>query len=335
MGILKPFTDAKGRIPFELVRPEIRKVEAQILAQVQAFDPMVQPYVDYICDTSGKRIRPALAILTAGGVNKITDDNIKIGVILELIHMATLVHDDIIDGASTRRKIPTANAKWGDGMAVLLGDALFSHALLLATEFDDIQINRKVGKAAREVCEGEVIQSQRRFDLSLTKEDYFRIIGMKTGALFAAATGISANLSGADEATEEKLYNYGMQLGKAYQIYDDCIDLVGSEKQVGKTLGTDLEKGKLTLPMLLLMEKANDDQKRKLNQRILDQKPLDFKVLVGIADYTGAIESSLDIASQMLQDAREGLQCLAPSKYAKGLADITYYLDDLINKCRS
>ena len=335
MGILKPFTDAKGRIPFELVRQEIRKVEEQINAQVQAFDPTVEPYIEYICNTSGKRIRPALAILTAGAVGEITASNIKIGVVLELIHIATLVHDDIIDGASTRRKIPTANAKWGDGMAVLLGDALFSHALLLATEFDDIEINRKVGRASREVCEGEIIQSQRRFDLTLTKEDYFKIVGMKTGALFAAATGISANLSGADPETEEKLYNYGMQLGKAYQIYDDCIDLVGSEQQVGKTLGTDLEKGKLTLPMLLLMENANDEQKRKLNQRILDQKPLDFKVLVGIADYTGAIEESLDIASDMLRDAREGLQCLNNSKYATGLANITHYLDDLINKCRS
>ena len=335
MGILKPFTDAKGRIPFELVRKEIRKVEEQISAQVKAFDPMVESYIEYICNTSGKRIRPALAILTAGAVGEISDDNIKIGVVFELIHIATLVHDDIIDGASTRRNIPTANAKWGDGMAVLLGDALFSHALLLATEFDDIEINRKVGRASREVCQGEIIQSQRRFDLTLTKEDYFKIVGMKTGALFAAATGISANLSGADAETEEKLYNYGMQLGKAYQIYDDCIDLVGSEQQVGKTLGTDLEKGKLTLPMLLLMENANDEQKRKLNQRILDQKALDFKVLVGIADYTGAIETSLDIASDMLREAREGLQCLDGSKYSIGLANITHYLDDLIDKCRS
>jgi len=216
MGILKsfsPFTDAKGKLPFELVRPEIRKVEKQIAEQVNAFDPAVAPYIDYICNTSGKRIRPALAILTGGALGAITEENLKIGVVLELIHMATLVHDDIIDEATTRRKELTANAKWGNGMAVLLGDALFSHALLLATEFDDIEINRKVGRASREVCEGEVIQSQRRFDLTLTKEDYFKVISMKTGALFAAATGISANLSGADEVTEKALYDYGMKLG--------------------------------------------------------------------------------------------------------------------------
>ncbi len=337
MAILKPlspFTDAKGKIPFELVRPEIRKVEKQIAEQVDAFDPGVAPYIDYICNTSGKRIRPALAILTGGAVGSITDDNIKIGVILELIHMATLVHDDIIDEATTRRKELTANAKWGNGMAVLLGDALFSHALLLATEFDDISINRKVGKASREVCEGEVIQSQRRFDLTLTKEDYFKVISMKTGALFAAATGISANLSGADEATEKALYDYGMKLGTAYQIYDDCVDLVGSEDAIGKTLGTDLEKGKLTLPMLTLLENATDEQRKKLNKRIIEQQALDFEVLVGIADYAGAIESALDTAAEMLVEARDGLKCLTESKYSTGLIDITHYLDDLINKCR-
>jgi octaprenyl-diphosphate synthase len=337
MAILKPlspFTDAKGKIPFELVRPEIRKVEKHIREQVNAFDPGVAPYIDYICNTSGKRIRPALAILTAGAVGTITDENIKIGVVLELIHMATLVHDDIIDEATTRRKELTANAKWGNGMAVLLGDALFSHALLLATEFDDISINRKVGKASREVCQGEVIQSQRRFDLTLTKDDYFRIISMKTGALFAAATGISANLSGADEEIEQALYDYGMKLGTAYQVYDDCVDLVGSEEAIGKTLGTDLEKGKLTLPMLNLLEQATDEQRTKINKRIIEQQALDFEVLVGIADYAGAIESALDSASEMLVDARDGLKCLTDSKYTTGLIDITYYLDGLIDKCR-
>ncbi|SHI86833.1 octaprenyl-diphosphate synthase [Rubritalea squalenifaciens DSM 18772] len=334
MALLKPFSDSQGRIPFELVRKEINKVEAQIRDQVRAFDPNVEPYIDYICNTSGKRIRPALAILAGGAVGEISDDNLKIGVILELIHMATLVHDDIIDGATTRRKVPTANAKWGNGMAVLLGDALFSHSLLLATEFGSIDICRKVGKASREVCEGEVMQTQRRFDLTLTKEDYFHIIAMKTGALFAAAAGISASISGADEEVEQKLYDYGLKLGTAYQIYDDCLDLVGAEDNVGKTLRTDLEKGKLTLPMLNLLESASEEKRSKLNKRIIEQQPLDLEVLVGIADYEGAIEQALDTASTMLVDARTNLDCLEDSKYRKGLIEITHYLDGLLNKCR-
>jgi len=320
--------------PFKLVKKELKEVEAQILDQVRAFDPALEPYIDYICNTSGKRIRPVLAILSGGSTGGVKPEHIKIGVILELIHMSTLVHDDIIDGADTRRKVPTANAKWGNGMAVLLGDALFSHSLLLATEYDDIDICRKVGRAAREVCQGEVMQTQRRFDLTLTKEDYFHIIEMKTGALFAAATGIAASLSGVSQETEDLLYDYGLKLGTAYQIYDDCLDLVGDEEQVGKTLRTDLEKGKLTLPLLNLLEQADEAQRDQLNKRIIEQQPLDLPVLIGIAEYEGSVESALDTAAEMLQSARGNLNILEESHWKEGLKQITHYLDDLLNKCR-
>jgi octaprenyl-diphosphate synthase len=248
--------------------------------------------------------------------------------------MSTLVHDDIIDGADKRRKVPTANAKWGNGMAVLLGDALFSHSLLLATEFNDIEVCRKVGRASRDVCQGEVMQTQRRFDLTLTKADYFHIIEMKTGALFAAATGISAYLSGVSREQEEMMYDYGMKLGTAYQIYDDCLDLVGTEEQVGKTLRTDLQKGKLTLPLLNLLEKADPAQREKLNKRIIEQEALDLPVLIGIAEYEGSVESSLDTAADLLKQARADVHILADSEWKDGLLHVTRYLDDLLLKCR-
>lgn len=322
------------RFPFELVRPQLERVEASIRDQVRAFDPAVEPYVSYVCNTSGKRIRPALSILAGGALGEVHDNHLKIGVILELIHMATLVHDDIIDGAVTRRMIPTSNAKWGAGLSVLLGDALFSHALALATEFDDITICRKVGRASREVCEGEIVQTQRRWDLTLTKADYFRIIEMKTGALFAAATGIAAALSGADAETEAKLFDYGLKLGTAYQIYDDCLDLVGSEEAVGKTLRTDLEKGKLTLPILNLLESASESQRAKLSKRIIEQQALDLPVLVGIAEYEGAIESAVDTAREMLGTCRDHLVGLPGGEHVQALEQITWFLDALLQKCR-
>ena len=332
MSTTKPSSTPK--IPFKLVKQELKDVEAQIRDQVRAFDPAVAPYIDYICNTSGKRIRPILSILVGGATGGVKPDHLTIGVILELIHMSTLVHDDIIDGADTRRQVPTANAKWGNGMAVLLGDALFSHSLLLATNFNSIEICRKVGQASREVCEGEVMQTQRRFDFTLTKEDYFHIIELKTGALFAAATSIPAALSEVNQETQDMLYDYGMKLGTAYQIYDDCLDLVGSEEQVGKTLRTDLEKGKLTLPLLNLLEKANKTQREQLNKRIIEQEPLDLPVLVGIAEYEGAVESALDTASLLLADARKCLEVLSESEWRNGLEEVTYYLEGLLNKCR-
>jgi octaprenyl-diphosphate synthase len=322
------------RFPFELVRPQLERVEASIRDQIRAFDPAVEPYVSYVCNTSGKRIRPALSILVGGALGDVEDGHVKLGVILELIHMATLVHDDIIDGAVTRRMVPTANAKWGAGLSVLLGDALFSHSLALATEFNDIGICRKVGLASREVCEGEIIQTQRRFDLTLTKADYFRIIEMKTGALFAAATGIAAAISRADPETEAKLYDYGLKLGTAYQIYDDCLDLVGSEETVGKTLRTDLEKGKLTLPILNLLENSSEAQRSKLNKRIIEQQALDLPVLVGIAEYEGAIESAVDTALDMLGTCRDHLVGLHGGDYVEALEQITHFLGALLQKCR-
>jgi len=320
--------------PFDLIRTHIEKVEARIREQVREFDPGVEPYMEYICDTSGKRIRPALAILTGGATGGLTDEHINLGVILELIHMATLVHDDIIDGASTRRQVPTANAKWGNGMAVLLGDALFSHALKLSTDFNNRELCRAISLASREVCQGEILQTQRRFDFTVTKKDYFKVIEMKTGALFAAASQLSAIISGTSEAISDAMFDYGMKLGTAYQIYDDVVDMIGSEDQIGKTLGTDLEKGKLTLPILNLLARANPAQKAKLTKRIIEQQALDLPVLVGIAQYEGAMEDAIDTAAQLVAEARDSLKLLNTSESTTALYDITLFVDQLLKSCR-
>ena len=320
--------------PFDLVRPHIEKVESIILKQVRDFDPGVEPYMEYICDTSGKRIRPALAILVGGATGKLNDDHLTLGVILELIHMATLVHDDIIDGASTRRQVPTANSKWGNGMAVLLGDALFSHALKLSTDFDDLALSRAISLASREVCQGEILQTQRRFDLNVTKEDYFKMIEMKTGALFAVACQLAAVISGSSEGISDAMYDYGMKLGTAYQIYDDVVDLIGSEDQIGKTLGTDLEKGKLTLPILNLLERANPQQKEQLSKRIIEQQALDLPVLVGIAEYEGAMGEAIETASQLVAEARATLDLLNDSEFTTAMNNITLFVDQLLQGCR-
>lgn len=320
--------------PFDLIRPHIEKVESRILAQVRDFDPGVEPYMEYLCDTSGKRIRPALAILAGGATGGLRDDHLNLGVILELIHMATLVHDDIIDGASSRRKVPTANAKWGNGMAVLLGDALFSHALKLSTDFDDLALSRAISLAAREVCQGEILQTQRRFDLNVTKKDYFKMIEMKTGALFAAASKLAAVLSGTPGTVSDAMFDYGMKLGTAYQIYDDVVDLIGSEDQIGKTLGTDLAKGKLTLPILNLLERASPRQREQLSRRIIEQEPLDLPVLVGIAEYEGSMSDALDTASHLVAEARESLLILDDSESRDAMHNITLFVDQLLESCR-
>ena len=326
-------TQDKTQFPFEIVREHLVTVEEAIAKQARSFDPAVEGYVQYVCDTSGKRIRPALAVLAGGATGAVTDDHIKLGVILELIHLATLVHDDIIDGTDIRREVPTANAKWGPSLSVLLGDALFAHALTLATEYDDLRISRAVAKASTRVCTGEIIQTQRRFDLQLSTEDYFKIIEMKTAELFAVASEMGAYFNGASDAIVENLRAYGMELGTAYQIYDDCLDLVGEEEVVGKTLRTDLTKGKLTLPILNLIADASPAQRTKLNRLILEREPIDITVLAGIADYEGAIEKSVATALELVETAASRLVGLEENESTAALRQVADYLNGLLNRC--
>jgi octaprenyl-diphosphate synthase len=320
--------------PFELVRSGLEAVDLAIRSQASAFDPAVEGYVSYVCQASGKRIRPALALLAGGATGGTHEGHTRLSVILEMIHIASLVHDDIMDGADVRRSMPTASAKWGSSLAVLLGDSLFAYALEQATEFDDMAVCRIISRASRDVCSGEILQTQRRFDLNLSVPDYLRMIEMKTAALFAAAAELGARLNGASEATQSALRSYGLRLGTVYQIYDDCLDLVGDEATAGKTLRTDLIKGKLTLPVLFLLMNATESQKTKLNRMLLKGEPMDTSILAGIADYEGAVEQAITQAQSMLKGAVQDLNILPPSPQRVALEQITSFLHHLLDNCR-
>ena len=227
-----------------------------------------------------------------------------------------------MDGADIRRAQPTAVAKWGSSLSVLLGDSLFAYALELATEFEDTHVCRTIARASRDVCTGEILQTQRRFDFNLSVTDYLKMIEMKTAALFAAASELGARLNHQPDSVQSALRDYGLKLGTAYQIYDDCLDIVGDEKTVGKTLRTDLARGKLTLPILYLLESATDAQKQKLNRMLLKGEPMDTTILAGIADYEGAVERAVKFAQNMLVEARADLICLQVSPHKQALEDI-------------
>jgi len=318
----------------ELIKPEMEQVERILQEQARAFDPGVEGYVAYVCNSSGKRIRPALALLMGGATGGVTEEHRLLSAVLELVHIASLVHDDIMDGATLRRDLPTAAAKWGSTLSVLLGDSLFAYALELATEFEDASICRRIARATRDVCSGEILQTQRRYDFNLALEEYFRMIEMKTAALFAAATELAAALNKQDEAVVASMRDFGLKLGTAYQIYDDCLDLVGDEKTVGKTLGTDLAKGKLTLPMLNLLSGATEAQRDKLRRRLLKGEPMDTSILAGIADYEGAIEQSMTTAKGMLHTAQGHLTHLDATPFREALNMMIGYMEGLLDKCR-
>ncbi|RYD75434.1 MAG: polyprenyl synthetase family protein, partial [Verrucomicrobiaceae bacterium] len=274
---------------FEPINSQLYAVEERIREQARAFDPAVEGYVAYAIESSGKRLRPALALLAGGATGNIGTGHFDLAVIVELIHAASLVHDDILDGADKRRGQPTANAKWGNAISVLLGDCLFAHALKLSTNFSNGEVSRRLAHSATEVCSGEIIQTQRRFDLKLSVPDYYKIIEMKTAALFAAGTELGAYLNEAAPEVISAMKIYGLRLGTAYQIYDDCLDLAGDETKAGKTLGSDLRKGKLTLPILHLLQISDGPERQRLSEVILNGDDADIDQLVDRAIAAGAV----------------------------------------------
>jgi len=315
---------------FELINTHLYTVEERIRAQSREFDAAVEGYVAYACESNGKRLRPALALLAGGATGNISSSHVDLAVILELIHAATLVHDDIMDGADTRRSQPTANARWGNSLSVLLGDCLFAHALKLTTNFPNSEIMRRIASASVEVCSGEIIQTQRRFDLKMSVADYLRVIEMKTAELFGVATELGAYLNEASPETISAMKRFGMKLGTAYQIYDDVLDIAGNEGNAGKTLGTDLRKGKLTLPILHLLQGAHGTEHERLSAVILHGTDEEIEDLAQLALDRGAVKSSVLYTQKMLTDAEELLLQLPTNKYRDGLRDICESLVKMI-----
>jgi octaprenyl-diphosphate synthase len=331
----RPTSQAKNipkeiKAAFELISEPLANVEQRIRAQAREFDPAVEGYVAYACESNGKRLRPALTLLAAGATGPIQPHHLDLAVILELIHAASLVHDDIMDGAELRRNQPTSNAKWGNAISVLLGDCMFAHALKLSTHFTKAEIARSIANASSDVCSGEIIQTQRRFDLNLSVPDYFKIIEMKTAALFAAATELGAMLNDCTPETAAAMRAFGLKLGTAYQIYDDCLDIAGDESKAGKTLGSDLQKGKLTLPVLLLLQNASEPDRARWSQAILSGE--ETAALVEATRRSGALSQTIETARKLLSEAVESLSILPSNPHRNGLQDLCKSVDRLLKQ---
>lgn len=249
---------------FARLRPHVAALDLCLREQIEAFEPEIRAMADYCIDTSGKRIRPALVFLSGWQGEDVSPDLVKVAAVVELVHLATLVHDDIMDEAALRRGRATAVRSFGPEAAVLLGDALFAHALHLAAQFPTTRVCSAVGESTRRVCAGEIIQTMRRGTNAVTRADYFRVIDLKTAELFRVSCHLGALLGDNPPAFVDAATIYGRQLGIAYQIYDDLADFFGREEKIGKTLGTDLISGKLTLPLFELMEQLPAEEQAEL-----------------------------------------------------------------------
>lgn len=310
----------------EPAEPFLHAVMQQLMRQAHEFDPQLVPYAEHALNNSGKHLRPTLVALAAGCFGVPAESHVKAAVIIEMVHLATLVHDDVMDEAVIRRSNPTVAAKWGNEIAVLFGDCLFAQALKLASSYPTTEVCRAVSLATNTVCSGEILQTQQRRNFAAAKRDYFRVIEMKTGELFTLSCDLAAFLSGATDAQRTALREYGAAVGTAYQVYDDCVDLFGTEAEAGKSLGTDLAKGKLTWPVLLAWEAATVKDRAELESWIQNWQPENLAGVKALLAKYGTFEPSIQVINGYLEQAQQALRQLPVSPGRTGLAALANFL---------
>jgi len=311
---------------FLLLRPHLAELDRCLRAQLDAFEPEIRAMADYCIDVAGKRIRPALVFFSGWREPGLpAPDLVRVAAVIELIHLATLVHDDIMDGADLRRNRRTAAREYGSTAAVLLGDALFAHALHLATQFPTTEVCAAVSESTRRVCAGEIAQTLRRGSVDITRADYERMIDLKTAELFRVSCFLGSRLAGLEPDFVEAAACFGRHLGIAYQIYDDLTDFFGEENRVGKTLGTDFTNGKLTLPIFVLLERLPPAERGALEAEVAGQFPPQLAVRLRQMEKLGVFSAGVDAVNAELAAAGTSLAPwadLAPAKHLVTLADL-------------
>jgi len=322
-GVAKPHAFAEL---FALLGAHMAELDRFLHGQLAAFEPEIRTMADYCIDTSGKRIRPALVFLSGWrGPGVVPPDLVRVAAVVELVHLATLVHDDIMDEADVRRSRRTASREYGPTAAVLLGDALFAHALHLATQFPTNEVCAAVSDSTRRVCAGEIVQTLRRGSTNISRADYQRIVDLKTAELFRVSCFLGTRLAGFDADYVEAASRFGRHLGIAYQIYDDLVDFFGDESRIGKTLGTDLASGKLTLPLLDLIDRLPADEAATLRGEITGERPPQLALRLRQMAELGVFESVAASVRDEVEAATAALRPfaqLAPTPLLLGLCDV-------------
>ncbi|MBX7106126.1 MAG: polyprenyl synthetase family protein [Gemmataceae bacterium] len=288
----------------------VERVYTETLASAK---PHLNRLIEHLNHYKGKRLRPMLLLLSARACGPVVKAHHILGAVVEMIHTATLVHDDVLDEAGTRRHVRTVNAGWGNKTSILLGDYLFTHAFHLTSTTGDARACELIGEATNRVCEGELRQTYESGNLNLTEEDYFDIIDGKTAALTACCCRLGAMYAGADAATIEDLAEYGRLLGRAFQVADDLLDLAGTEAKAGKTLGTDLEQRKMTLPLIRVLDSVPAAEAEQLRTMLAATGNHKLEQLRPALEQTQALSYARRRAEEFAKAAAARLERLSPS----------------------
>ena len=310
-----------------LIGEDLRLVELQFRKDLQSDVPLIRKVGEYVLSSGGKRIRPALLLLTARLCGYSGARSVPLASVIEFIHTATLLHDDVVDNAHLRRGNASANTLWGNEASVLVGDFLFSKSFSLMVADGDLDILRVLSGATTIIAEGEVLQLICTSDLDITEERYVEVIESKTAILISAACRAGAILGKASPEQEEELGHFGMNLGIAFQLMDDTLDYIASEEQFGKSIGHDLEEGKITLPLIHTLSRCTSAERADI-AAIVEKELFDLddfsRVLRYVKQY-GGIEYTVDAARQRIRRSREHLALFPDSPVKEALIELADY----------
>lgn len=316
----------KKRI-LESVYPDLVRIEQELKKQTFGPVSLVNTVSRYIIDSGGKRLRPLLMILSARLCGYKGDRDARLSVAFEFLHVATLLHDDVIDGAEVRRNRAAANTLWGNQAVVLVGDFLYSKALMLAIEYDDMRIMKALAEAANLMSEGEILQLLNLGRTDLEEREYFEVIRRKTAALMSAACRVGAILGGASEGEIEKMASYGHHLGIAFQLVDDLLDYTGNAEELGKPIGRDFAERKATLPLIYAFNNSNEQEREWISRlfRDGDNNPGVFNTVRSWVEARGGLAYTEKIAREHISNATASLSIFSPGHWRDVLVDIAEY----------
>jgi octaprenyl-diphosphate synthase len=310
---------------YALIGPDMKAVDAVIRDRLHSEVALVRQVAEYIVGSGGKRMRPALVLLAAGAMGYAGRHHHDLAAVVEFIHTATLLHDDVVDESDLRRGRNTANAIFGNAASVLVGDFLYSRAFQMMVEVDDMRVMRVLSDATNVIAEGEVLQLMNCHDADVDERRYLQVIRYKTAKLFEAAAQLGAILGGAVPEVERALADYGMHLGTAFQLVDDVLDYSGLEGDTGKHLGDDLAEGKPTLPLIYVLQNGTPEQSACVRRAIEEGGRDDFPVVLAAIQASGALAHARRQAAHEAELARAAINNLNDTKYREALLKLTFF----------
>jgi len=304
-----------------VVDADFEAVDKFIVDQLYSNVPLVESIGHYIVEAGGKRLRPLLVLLAAKTCKIDNQQHISLASVIEFIHTATLLHDDVVDMSSLRRGRPTVNAQWNNPSSVLVGDFIYSRAFQILVTLGNMKIMEIIADTTNRIAEGEVLQLISKNNPNPTQQNYMQVIQNKTAILFQAAAQCGAILAGATEDEELALKRFGMHMGTAFQLIDDVLDYDGDSESLGKNIGDDLAEGKPTLPLIYAIEHSSDEQAKLIKKVLAEEelKPETLSQVITIVQDCGALDYARKLAESESAQALECLQALPPSEYLDAL----------------